>query len=81
MTMKINLGRNGRVGVEWEERYMVLARLGGQQQINLLAAGIPTRRAISPRLTVPGPRQGASLTPEKGEGPRGVGEPPMKPTR
>ena len=91
MTMKINLGRNGRVGVEKEECYIVLARLGVRAgglatQINLLAAGIPTRRAIFPPLNCPGPCQGdeeASLTPEKGEGPRGVGvgEPPMKLTR
>ena len=52
MTMKINLGRNGRVGVEKEKEECLLrsARSGGlagwQQQINLLAAGIPTRRAI-----------------------------------
>ena len=53
MTMKINLGRNGRVGVVEKEKEECLLRIarsvglaGWQQQINLLAAGIPTRRAI-----------------------------------
>ena len=60
---------------------MVLARQGWQQQINLLAAGILTRRAIFPRLTAQ-TRPGGKFNARKGggavQGEESAGEPPMK---
>ena len=60
---------------------MVLPRQGWQQQINLLAAGILTRRAIFPRLTAQ-TRPGGKFNARKGggavRGEESAGEPPMK---
>ena len=59
----------------------MLARQGWQQQINLLAAGILTRRAIFPRLTAQ-TRPGGKFNARKGggavQGEASAGEPPMK---
>ena len=59
----------------------MLARQGWQQQINLLAAGILTRRAIFPRLTAQ-TRPGGKFNARKGggavQGEESASEPPMK---
>ena len=74
MTMKINLGRNGRVGV-WRRRkrsacYVVLARVGWRAGNNKLICSQREFRPEGPfsALNCPAPCQGGKFNARKGGG-------------